>query len=52
MFLSYVALVLFPQVMQQQTAGNLNGHLMASCVKNVFTKYYKKSRYPSPSYYQ
>jgi len=33
-------------------AGNLNGHLIASYVKNVYTKNYKKSRYPSPSFYQ
>jgi len=27
----------------------LNGHLMASYVRNVYTKNYKKSHYPSPS---
>jgi len=33
----------FPQVVQKQTLGEvkkLNGHLMASCVRNICTKNY------------
>jgi len=38
-FLSHVALVLFSQVMQQQTLGE-NDHLIASYVGNVHIKNY------------